>query len=346
MNPYFSEKLLADAKLCVETTLQEELSSPTPGLQKFASSQLAAPDVGALPMSNREETLLSYAVLEGHIEKLAACGVDVQTARSRLETALVAFDAIEESRALRESFLPKEAHSKHTSSHELDSELGYLLGGSSFSGMTSKTPDEILKEAASLEKSLSGLSPKDSRLASLNLLKQAATAGVDTEEFSTIEAYGGLRGTDIEKAAELMAFRAKRTNDPMLKKAMARLAQTIIIMPEHEVDLEKVAQFIDDFDSVVGTDRLVRRGTIPDGFNTVFNKDLIEKAAGVDLAGKEFTEEQLRSLPVTKWAAALGEEFVKSATSNGEFDYAQAIDIASTLPLPEAKSLSLYLEGN
>lgn len=314
-------------------------------LEKVGASGFAFPEARLFPIHKPEEAKASYAYFLHNLEKISTCVADPEIIESRLLCSLVGHGLEKEATELQKSFAGREELSKNASYHDIDNYLSDSIS-EIFSERSTVSIHYLQKEAETLEKNLKLMSTREAKQASLALMKSAVLAKFSTEKYPTIEAYAGIRGTDLIKVAEYMSFRAKRAKSPILKKAMARLAQAILLTNEHELDLDKVAEFIDTFDKATGTIRLVRRGSIPDGHNSVYNRSLIEKSAGVNLAGHEFSEEQLKALPVEKWEKALGEDFVKSATSGGEFNYSQAIDIASTLPLPEAKALSLYLEGN
>jgi hypothetical protein len=293
----------------------------------------AFPEANLFPISTREASLESYTSFLHSLEKSSALQTVSKKIEDRLLSALISHGLEKEAAEIYRDYVENSALSKTASFLETDT----LLDGS----LSESVASDLDKVASTVNKSLKHLesTSQKSELSKLLLQKLAA---YDSSKYEEIHTYAGVRGTDLEKAAELILFRAKRAPDPVISKGLAKLAQVVLICKE--VDLEKVAQLIDTIDEELGTSRLVRRGTLPDGYHTIFNKPLLEKKAEISIGGREFHEDKLKNLPIEKWQAALGEDFIKSATINGKFSHAYAIDLATTLPLPEAKTLALYLE--
>jgi hypothetical protein len=292
------------------------------------------------PIDQPSETLLSTAFF---LEKSAELGSYRGQIEDRLEAAAISQGILEPYLDMRNQYhdaqLYKEAAEQETFA------LDTLVGDTVLKRFPLNSPEDIVKSAEALEAQIDKLSPGIAKEASRRLMKQADYYRVPVDQ-EKINAYCGQRGVDLQKLAEHMIFRSKRATNEIHRKSMLKAAQAVVSLPEWEIEFEKIAEFIDTYDQAVGTYHLVRKGTIPDGYNTVFNSPLFEKVAGVKLAGKDYSEEDFASLPVEKWSEALGEDFVEAATEGGVFKVAQAIEMASTLPLPDARILREYLEGN
>jgi len=310
-------------------------------LDKVASSQFAYPEARLFPVHTPEDTLMSAVFF---LNKKASFGKDKdEEVHDVIKAASIAHNVVEDYQRLAHEAYAGDL--MKTASAPTDYALDVTVYDERIRAYPMNSPEELMKSAEVFVNECDKLSARLKKEAALNLCKKATRYGLDLNS-DKIDAYAGLRGVDLQKAAELMLYRAKRSKHESLKTVMVKAAQAMLVLPEGQLDFEKIASFIDHYDDVVGTSHLVRRGTIPDGHNTIFNKALIEKTAGVKLAGKEFTEEDFKNLPIEKYAEALGQDFVKAASSGGSFDYGKAIDIASTLPLPEAQMLSEYMSGH
>ena len=331
-------------KIAAAYRLPVDLSDKTfhnRALDKVASHKFALPEARLFPVHTPEDTLLSAAFF---LTKEASFGKEKdEEIHDVIKAASIAHGVVQDYQRLA-----KEVYScdlMKTASASDEYALDCTIYDERILAYPINSPDELQKSAEVFINECDRLSAKLKKEAAYNLTKKAEYYGVDLKS-AKIDAYAGLRGVDLEKAAEFMLFRAKRSPNESLKTVMVKAAQAMITLPEGQLDFDKIASFIDHYDDVVGTKHLVNKGTIPDGYSTIFNKDLIEKTAGIKLAGKEFSEEDFKNLPIEKFAEALGEDFVKAASSGGSFDYSTAMDIASTLPLPEAKMLSEYIGGH
>jgi len=328
-------------KLASEIKLPEqvlEINLDSKEIEKLASSKFAWPEARLFPIHTPEDTLLSSLYF---LEKSASLGSYAPKIEDRIQAAVISHN-------IEEPYLDILQQKSDTAMYKKASDLEeYALNDGAFGVLPITDPDSVLKSAEHLEENSLNLGYQLSKQASEAIMSKAEYFGVDLDKYARINAYCGQRGIDFEKAAEYMIYRAKRAPSNLLKESMARMTQAVMVLPELDIDFEKVAEFIDTYDKISGTDSLVRRGNIPDGYNTIFNSPLLTKLAGVTLAGNEYSEEDFKSLPVEKWAEALGEDFVKAAKDRqGNFNVDQAMNIAATLPLPDARVLGEYLQGN
>lgn len=300
-------------------------------IEKSASQSryYACKELNLFPVDSGENSLLSYAYYLHNISKLAACGLELDSLESCLTSALDTYGLSEEAQALKRDLYSENVLEK--SSQEKSSLVSSEISGLPFEGSS----------LASMDASITNL-PISKRA---SFVEKLIDSGIDVVGYSNLETYAGLKSCDFVKTAGYLTYRAKKTNSPEFREVFTKLAKAVLLKDD-EIPLEKLASAIDTLDILAGTQTLVRKGILPDGMSSVFNSELITKVAGVSLAGKDYSEEDFKSLPLDKWAEALGDDFVKESTVNGQFDYGQAIEIVSTLPLPQAKTLSLYLEGN
>ena len=328
-------KFASELKL-PEEILKADLNKDA--IEKLASSKFAWPEARMFPVHTPEDSLISTVYF---LNKKSSLGSYAGEIENRLHAAVIAHN-------IEEPYLDILRQKGRASIYkEATSQNEFALSHGSSGVLPLNDENELLRSADELEKNAHLLGSELSKEASRNIAEKAEYFGVDLEDYPTLRAYCGERGIDFEKAAELMLYRAKRAPTSFLQEAMVKMAQSILILPELDIEFEKVAEFIDEFDKTVGTDKLVRRGTIPDGYNTIFNSPLMTKSAGVTLAGCEYTESDFKALPMEKWSEALGEDFIKAAKDrHGNFSIDQAMNIAATLPLPDARILSEYIEGN
>lgn len=338
-DPCNAELVKLASKIKLPTQVQEIDMDPKE-LDKLASAQFAFPEARLFPINNSGNTLLSAAF---YLQKRASLGQYANQIEDRLEAAAISQGVLEPYQDIRKQYHESQLYKEASEQEEYA--VDTLSGNTRVQRFPLNSPDEIIKSAQALEDQIDSLSPALAKEASRKLMNAADYYRVPVEQ-EKINAYCGQRGVDLQKVAEHMIYRSHRAPNETLRKSMLKAAQALISVPEHEIEFEKIAEFIDTYDQAAGTSRLVRKGRIPDGFNTVFNSPLIEKSAGVKLAGKDYTEDDFKSLPVEKWSQALGEDFVEAATEGGVFKVAQAMEMASTLPLPDARVLAEYLEGN
>jgi len=332
---------MAEKRKLPNRVLQIDLNSKE--IEKLASSKFALPEARLFPIHTPEETLLSTAFF---IEKKASITKSAQKRiETRLEAASIAYDIVPEYMDLLREDSENSMYKEASAIEEYA--LDIRVNGERVTAFPIGSPEEVVKSAGHISNSLDKLSPDLAKEVCETLIKKADYYRVAIED-TKINSICEQRGVDIEKVAEYMIYRAKRASDPILKSAMFKSAQVMLTTPEHEIEFEKVAEFLNSFDSIAGTNRNVRNGWIPDGYQSVFNQDLIldkQAASAIKLAGKDYTPDTFEKLAVSKWAEALGQDFVDAATDGGEFRVAQAMDMASTLPLPDAKILSEYLDG-
>ena len=304
------------------------------GLEKLSSRNFAYPEARLFPINTPEDTLLSAVYF---LEKEASLPYEDDILGNITSAAIahgVEKDLVNILSEVKASSMYKEASG---------SEYAYSEGNL----YPINSVEELSKSASSFVRDIASFNIAERKNISKALIKKADYYELDLD-YPELYTYCSERDVDLKKAAEYMLFRAKRTSDQILKEAMVKVTQGMLTQNSGVTDFEKVAQFIDNYDSATGIDRLVRKGTLPDGYRTIFNKDFsLEKSASVTLAGTKFSEEDFKSLPVEKFAEALGNDFIKASQDRGgNFSVDQAMNIAATLPLGDAEVLSEYLKGN
>jgi hypothetical protein len=282
-------------------------------------SSFANPSDRIFPIHTPEDALLSMA----YATKQA--GVSSETL-NKIETAMDLY-GVE---------LPDPVEVKQASSN-----VRYLVPNQKLFPI--KTAADISGAEIALHRNSKKLSPDSMAVASVTLIKQAASYGMNVSR-KTLQA-AGLMQCDRDKAAEWIEARAMASDTS--SEAYLKLASVVRGCPEDSTreDLTKIAGALQELDYNAGLTRHYGK-TLPSPQDTVFNSK-VAMGSSLELAGVPIPVNKLLDISPDMYGDILGEDIVSEISSDGEVDLENLLAILPTLPsdLQELLVGKLGLDG-
>jgi len=296
-------------------------------LKKLSSYDFAFPEARYFPIHTKEDAILSSAFF---LTKKAEFGKYQNSIYNRLRSACMSYNILDD-------FDNLEGFEKQASTVE------YALP--ELQKFPINTKEEVTTARKWLRKQASLFTTDQYQEIESKIEKKAA------QFYEENVGYEGpvRRILDIEKAAELMLHRAKKTTDPLLKVAMLKITKAMMVTQQdfsnEPETLNKLAEFIDRFDNLSGVNK---RGSYLRGKDVISRSEIfrpLEKQASatVTLDGKTYTSQDLEKVSADQLRNALGDSFVNAISDNGTLVLSKFAEIADTLPLPDKKILAMYL---
>jgi len=332
---------LAENKIIFNIIKKAEIREEK-GLDKLVSHQFAFPEARYFPIDTPENTLLSAAYF---LEKSGSFSLKTKDLiQKNLVSAAILYNVEDQLLKLAEEIL-SESKSKELNDSDENYGLVVTIEGRTERKYPLKTEVNVKSAIEYFEKNYAKYPVSWRRYIAENIRSKAYFFNIEIPEESKIREYSGTGGCHIFKAAEYLNERVKYA--PTLESATVynNIAKNLANQPVGSTDLEKTAEFIRKFDELCGMQKFINRGCIKDAYQTIFNEPLIKKAETINLAGKEFSKDDLANTNKEIYSIAMGEDFIKQVVDDtGHLDTKKLIDVISTLPRPDQSILAEHIK--
>jgi hypothetical protein len=186
--------------------------------------------------------------------------------------------------------------------------------------------------------------PERVKIAS-HIMRRADDFNIPVRQTVIIKYANNTAGCDPVLMADNIASRSLFVNDMDHKKLFLKLARAAMHSANNVPTLMKLATVLEGLDGHFDLNGI----GLQDPFSTVFNVDGkrafdLDQSRAINIAGNNYPVTALKDIPPEVFADALGEDFVKASSDEaGNIDTGRMADIIETLPLPDKKTLDLYL---
>ena len=206
-----------------------------------------------------------------------------------------------------------------------------------------KTAHDLPLAEAALHKNAKKLASKTLATASVILVKEASSRGMNVSE-NTLR-LAGLMQCDRDKAAEWIEARSMASSGS--SEAYMKLATLVRDCGEETTreDLTKVASALEELDINSGLNVYYGK-RLPTPQETIFNAK-VAMGSSMELAGKPVPMQDLLRISPEVYGDVLGDDIVSEITSDGELDPESLLAILPTLPadMQELLVQKLNLDG-
>lgn len=170
----------------------------------------------------------------------------------------------------------------------------------------------------------------------------------------TVRMEAGLGFPDRDFLRENLLDRARRVNDPERAAAVRKLAEEVDKVPGDELmeHVDELMGAVEDLDGDLGLDTQYNREVLPPSHfccdvSTDDAKEIEDDSVEVD--GDVLSVKELAKLPLSVFTSALGDDFGKRVSKDGDeggIDPSKLADELRSLPKPDQKALGESLKAN